>query len=66
MHKNFAIIQLVFESQQEFLLAGGAPDVPEQIAMARAHIFQRCLAIQVLRAGRNIDALVIIRGCWDS
>jgi hypothetical protein len=53
MNKNFSSIQLVFESQQEFLLPGGAPDIFEQIAMSRADILQRCFAIQVLRAGRN-------------
>src|SRR5689334_6707587 len=60
MHENVPRVQLLFESQQKFLLAGVAPDIPKQIAMSRAHVFQRCFAIQVLRAGSNVDSLVII------
>jgi hypothetical protein len=42
-------------------LSGCAPDIFEQISMARAYICQRCLTIEVLRARRKRDSLVIIR-----
>src|SRR5579883_2316146 len=50
-------VQLFLQGLQYLLLALRAPDIAHEISMARTHIFQRLLAVQMLRPRREIEPL---------